>query len=132
MTVEGILKEEEITLTYTTWTFDPSVLWQDADDEEGLLRFPEEVEDVFNAEGYSIFAVKMEVFESTEIDGKTAFVSVGIQPVALIADSETDDYDGIFGEVEYDAVIPGGKVLFAPDDYMMFYNEKEYMLRSVN
>lgn len=125
MSAEDLLKEEEITLTYKTWTFDPSVLTQDPNEEE-FLRFPEEVEELFYAEGFSIFAKNMELFEATEINGVSAYISDGIRPVAVVMDCE-DDYDEEL--VVCNLVAPGGKVLFADEGYLIFVQKEDCFVR---
>lgn len=136
MATSDILKDEEITLTYATWTFDPSVLTQDPYAED-VLRFPEEVEELFDEQGYAIFAREMEIFEPTEINGKSAFISDGVKPVAIITEdfdfSDAGDYgldiDG--SALDHHMIVPGGKVLFVQDDYLMFINDKVCIARSV-
>lgn len=124
MTTNDVLKEEEITLTYETWTFDPSAVTQLPDDEEGILRFSEEVEEVFREEGYAIFARNMELFELTELDGKTAYVLDKVQPIAIIVDSfEEDAYFDDEESVDYNIVLPGRKVLFVADGVLLFPGE---------
>lgn len=131
MTINDILKEEEITLTYETWTFDPSTVTQLPDDDEGILRFPEEVDEVFREHGYLILARNMEIFEATEVDGKAAYVSTGTHPIAIILDCfEEDAYYVDEESVDYNIILPGDKVLFVTDGVLLFPSEgRDCLLR---
>jgi hypothetical protein len=138
MTTEGLLKQEEITLTYDTWTFDPSVLEKREGDSEQISRFPEEVEELFAEEGYLIFAREMKLFEAAEIDGKEAFVPTGIQTVAIIADCCEDDdfFDDEFEGSEHwiedcDVLLSGGKALFMGEGLLQFINSKQFLIQSI-
>lgn len=135
MTAESLLKDEEFTLSYPTWTFDPSVLEPDPEVED-VLVFPEEVEEIFLAEGYIITAQLMEVFEAAEVDGKNAFISIGVQAVAIIVDEEELLYaeeleDNVYQTQEYTAVTPGNKVMFIADGVLGFSNANEYFCRPI-
>lgn len=135
MTTEPLLKDEEFTLTYPTWTFDPEVLEADPN-EEDLLVFPEEVQELFLDEGYVITAQLVELFEPTEIDGKNAYVSVGVKPVAIIVEEEEliwaeETEDGGYLTSEYTAVTPGNKVMFIADGILGFSNDQKYLGLSI-
>lgn len=135
MTAKPLLKDEEFTLTYPAWTFDPEVLEEDPDEEGGFI-FPEEVQELFLEEGYVITAKLLEVFEATEIDGKNAYISVGVKPVAIIVDEEElawaeETEDGEYLTGEYTAVTPGNKVLFITDGVLGFSNDNKYIALSV-
>jgi hypothetical protein len=136
MTTESLLKDEEFTLTYPTWTFDPAVLESDPD-EEDVLVFPEDVQELFLAEGYVITAQLVELFEATEIDGKKAYISVGVKPVAIIVEEEElawaeETEDGGYLTSEYNTVTPGNKVMFITDGVLAFSNDGQYLGLSIN
>lgn len=117
MAPSELLQTEDITLTFETWTFDPSVLIPDAEI-EGLFRFPEEVEALFDDFECGIYGITAEVFENAEIDGKEAYVSTGIKPIAVIEDFFPDE-DNSGREEEPLCLIEGGKVMFRGDIFFI-------------
>lgn len=112
MTSAGITKIEELTFEFETWEYDPSVLTP-VEDEKNLFEFPDEIQAFFVDLGLFIYAQTGEVFEATEVDGKDAFVSIGMFPVAVI--TALDDEDVIYEDDEEsdDAVYltEGGKII---------------------
>jgi len=126
MASSELLQTEEIALAFETWTFDPSVLIPDTE-KEGLFSFPDEVAALLDDFDCAIYAINAEVFEKSEVDGKEAFVSAGVQPVVVIEDLIFDK-DEAEEEEEPMYLVAGGKMLFRGDIFFI-HNPIEAMIR---